>query len=304
MVVTEKLTKMELDEHTARPVWWKRGLLISLNLKEIKYSFEGWVRKLARTDWWTLSRQGVVGKRLRTYRCWRMEKPWSPWPMKSKVRTFQLNLESKQEFLYRTSLICSRVIRDESSRRLSFNFLVLSNELTFKLCEINFSSIKIVVCLISTWRIKTPYFRCLTILRHFDFFLQIIKIIQIKVINLFGNCTCNSMRVVPFWKTSKVEITQDTICWGCDLFSLDFTKIKTKCEVRGLDGAKVTIEQVPVCKSILVTGFADVTHDFIELYFESRRNDGGPVKKVHYVPKSGRAVVVFQDTEGLWFIEL
>ena len=74
--------------------------------------------------------------------------------------------------------------------------------------------------------------------------------------------------------------------------------------MRGLDGAKVTIEQVQVCKSILVTGFADVTHDFIELYFESRRNDGGPVKKVHYVPKSGRAVVVFQDTEGLWFIEL
>ena len=70
--------------------------------------------------------------------------------MKSKVRTFQLNLESKQEFLYRTSLICSRVIRDESSRRLSFNFLVLSNELTFKLYEINFLSIKIVVCLIST----------------------------------------------------------------------------------------------------------------------------------------------------------
>ena len=69
--------------------------------------------------------------------------------------------------------------------------------------------------------------------------------------------------------------------------------------MKGLDGAKVTIEQVQVCKSILVTGFADVTHDFIELYFESRQNDGGAVKKVHYVPKSGRAVVVFQDTEGL-----
>ena len=69
--------------------------------------------------------------------------------------------------------------------------------------------------------------------------------------------------------------------------------------MRGLDDAKISIEQVPVCKSILVTGFADVTHDFIELYFESRRNNGGPVKKVDYVPKSGRAVVVFQDTKGL-----
>ena len=74
--------------------------------------------------------------------------------------------------------------------------------------------------------------------------------------------------------------------------------------MRGLDDAKFSIEQVPVCKSILVTGFADVTHDFIELYFESRRNGGGPVKKVHYVPKSGRAVVVFQGTKDLRLIEL
>ncbi|CAH3151044.1 unnamed protein product [Pocillopora meandrina] len=85
----------------------------------------------------------------------------------------------------------------------------------------------------------------------------------------------------------------------CDLFSLDFTKIKTKCEERGLDDAKVSIEQVPVCKSILVTGFSDVTHDFIELYFESRRNGGGPVDKVDYVPKSGRAVVVFQNAKDM-----
>ncbi|PFX11672.1 Poly [ADP-ribose] polymerase 14, partial [Stylophora pistillata] len=79
-----------------------------------------------------------------------------------------------------------------------------------------------------------------------------------------------------------------------------FRKIKTKCEERGLDGAQVSIEQVPVCKSILVTGFSEnVTHDFIELYFESRRNGGGPVEKVHYRPKSGRAVVVFQDAKDM-----
>ena len=88
------------------------------------------------------------------------------------------------------------------------------------------------------------------------------------------------------------------------MFSLDFTKIKTKCEERGLDDAKVSIEQVPVCKSILVTGFSDVTHDFIQLYFESRRNGGGPVDKVDYVPKSGRAVVVFQNAIGLLLIDL
>ena len=76
-------------------------------------------------------------------------------------------------------------------------------------------------------------------------------------------------------------------------------EIKTKCEERGPDDAKVSIEKVPVCKSILVTGFSDVTHDFIQLYFESRRNGGGPVDKIDYVPKSGRAVVVFQNAIGL-----
>ena len=75
-------------------------------------------------------------------------------------------------------------------------------------------------------------------------------------------------------------------------------KIKTKCEENGLDDAKVSIQQVPVCKSIHVTGFSDVTHNFIELYFESPQNGGGPVEKVHHVLKSSRAVVVFQDAKG------
>ena len=96
------------------------------------------------------------------------------------------------------------------------------------------------------------------------------------------------------WRSHKRNIYRE-----CNLFSLDFTEIKTKCEERGLDDAKVSIQQVPLCKSILVTGFSDITHDFIELYFESPRNGGGPVEKVDYVPKSGRAVVVFQDAKGL-----
>ena len=79
--------------------------------------------------------------------------------------------------------------------------------------------------------------------------------------------------------------------------------MKFKGEKRGLDKAKVSIEQVPVCKTILVTGFSEnTTHDAIKLYFESPRNSGGPVEKVHYVPKRGRAVVVFQDTRGLYIV--
>ena len=112
------------------------------------------------------------------------------------------------------------------------------------------------------------------------------------------------MSVVPFRKTPKMESNpnpspRQTFVKNVICFFLDFWKIKTKCEERGLDSAKVSIEQVPVCKSILITGFSDITHDFIELYFESPRNGGGPVEKVDYVPKSGRAVVVFQDAKGL-----
>ena len=67
-----------------------------------------------------------------------------------------------------------------------------------------------------------------------------------------------------------------------------------------MDSAKVSIEQVPVCTSIVVSGISDnTTHDAIELHFESPRNNGGPVESVQFVPNSGRAVVVFQDPRGL-----
>ena len=84
------------------------------------------------------------------------------------------------------------------------------------------------------------------------------------------------------------------------MYHLDFSKIKTKGEERGLDSAKVTIEQVLVNKSIVVSGIPnDTTRDAIELYFESRRYGGGPVERVEFIPKGGRAVVVFQDPKGL-----
>ena len=67
-----------------------------------------------------------------------------------------------------------------------------------------------------------------------------------------------------------------------------------------MDSAKVTIEQVPVSTRIVVSGISDnTTHDAIELYFESRRYGGGPVERVEFTPKSGNAVVVFQDPKGL-----
>ena len=58
--------------------------------------------------------------------------------------------------------------------------------------------------------------------------------------------------------------------------------------------------QVPVYKSIFVTGISDnTTHDAIMLCFESPRNGGGPVENVYFEPSSGCAVVVFQDRGGM-----
>ena len=88
----------------------------------------------------------------------------------------------------------------------------------------------------------------------------------------------------------------------CDMHDCctDFSKVKTKGERRGLDSAQVSIERVPVCTSIFVSGISDnTTHDAIELYFESQRNSGGPVANVQFQLNSGRAVVVFQDPKGL-----
>lgn len=82
------------------------------------------------------------------------------------------------------------------------------------------------------------------------------------------------------------------------LFYSDYSYIKKEVEVetRGL----VSIEQVPVRKSILVTGFSDdTTYEEIELFFESRRNNGGTVEKVTYVPERHQAIVVFQEVTGL-----
>ena len=82
-------------------------------------------------------------------------------------------------------------------------------------------------------------------------------------------------------------------------YHLDSIKVKTKGEGRGVDSAKVTIEQVHVRTSIIVSGISDnTTRDALALYFESRRHGGGPLERVKLL-KGGRAVVVFQDPKGL-----
>ena len=89
-------------------------------------------------------------------------------------------------------------------------------------------------------------------------------------------------------------------------FSLDFSDFKRKGEARPLDSVQVSIEQAPVCRSILVTGISEnTTHDTIQLCFENRKkNCGGPVEKVYFTPGSGRAVVVFKDPKGVQSISI
>ena len=66
-----------------------------------------------------------------------------------------------------------------------------------------------------------------------------------------------------------------------------------------MDSARVTIQRVPACRSILVSGISGkTTQDTIELFFESPRNNGGPVETVRFKSESGRAVVVFQNSTG------
>ena len=46
-----------------------------------------------------------------------------------------------------------------------------------------------------------------------------------------------------------------------------------------------------MCKSILVSGISeDTTHYVIKLYFQSPKNHGGPVERVLFKYKNGRAV--------------
>lgn len=88
----------------------------------------------------------------------------------------------------------------------------------------------------------------------------------------------------------------DFISW---FYSSDYSKIKTRGEKIGLDSAKISIERVSVCKSILVSGISsDTTHDVIKPFFEIGRNNGGSVQKVRFHAETGCALVVFQDARG------
>ena len=81
---------------------------------------------------------------------------------------------------------------------------------------------------------------------------------------------------------------------------LDLERTKQKSQRRKLDSARVVLERVKVCSSILVKGFSGkTTKDALCLYFENtKRSAGGPVEKVDLKSGDKHAVVHFADPKG------
>ena len=64
---------------------------------------------------------------------------------------------------------------------------------------------------------------------------------------------------------------------------------------RGLEGSKLSLEHVPVCSCVLVSGLKDdTTEDTIQLYFENKRSGSNAVNKVERETKNS-ALVYFAD---------
>ena len=52
-------------------------------------------------------------------------------------------------------------------------------------------------------------------------------------------------------------------------------------------------------KRVLVTGLpSNFDEEAIQMFFESKRQDGGPVEHVKYEESEGQAVVTFEDSSG------
>ncbi|XP_067824803.1 protein mono-ADP-ribosyltransferase PARP10 isoform X2 [Heptranchias perlo] len=76
-------------------------------------------------------------------------------------------------------------------------------------------------------------------------------------------------------------------------------EVKKKAGNRCLQGAVIELEQLPRTDRILVENLSPTDdEDFLTLYFESRRSNGGNVLNVTMIP-GGKAIVVFQEWEAV-----
>ena len=80
----------------------------------------------------------------------------------------------------------------------------------------------------------------------------------------------------------------------------DSQAITQKIAKRRLEDKRLSIEQVPVCHCVQVTGLnkSNTTKDTVLYYFENRKNGGGDVTNVEINAKEGWALVYFEDPQG------
>ena len=66
-----------------------------------------------------------------------------------------------------------------------------------------------------------------------------------------------------------------------------------------MDGSTLTVERLPVCNCLLVTGLSlGTTKDAVLLHFENPRRGGGEVDEVELSAEQGWALVFFEYPEG------
>jgi len=89
--------------------------------------------------------------------------------------------------------------------------------------------------------------------------------------------------------------------WRITIFLVDYQTILQKAVKKPLDGGQLSIEQVPVCNCVKVTGLnrENTTQDAVLYYFENPKNGGGDVTDVELKIKEGWAVVHYEDPEGI-----
>ncbi|XP_062987331.1 protein mono-ADP-ribosyltransferase PARP10 [Elgaria multicarinata webbii] len=77
----------------------------------------------------------------------------------------------------------------------------------------------------------------------------------------------------------------------------EFLDLVEQVQSRALDGASLALDWVERTDSLLVRsgGGSRLRQDLLELYFESKRSGGGPVRAVRLLPRATAAVVSFQD---------
>ena len=88
---------------------------------------------------------------------------------------------------------------------------------------------------------------------------------------------------------------------GTTILSADYQTITQKVAKRQLEGRQLSIEQVPVCNCVQVTGLnkENTTEDAVLYHFQNPKNGGGDVINAELNKKEGWALVHFEDPEGI-----